>query len=83
MKTNQNPAPKSEALRWSSPCGGPDSGSDFRRHAGDAGLFKSNFALPTRQGHVGWRLCEGGAFGELYSTARRVVDKDVESWTVE
>jgi hypothetical protein len=26
---------------------------------------------------------EGGAFGELYSTARRIVDRDVESWTVE
>ena len=26
---------------------------------------------------------EGGAFGELYSTARRVVDRDLESWTAE
>jgi hypothetical protein len=26
---------------------------------------------------------DGGAVGESYSTARRIKDKDIESWTVE
>ena len=46
-------------------------------------MFKSNFDYQLVRGMMAGAYGEGGAFGELYSTARRVVDRDVESWTVE
>src|SRR5208282_950303 len=46
-------------------------------------MFKSNFDYQLVRGMCAGAYGEGGAFGELYSTARRVVDRDVESWTVE
>jgi hypothetical protein len=46
-------------------------------------MFKSNFDYQLVRGVMAGAYGEGGAFGELYSTARRVVDRDVESWTVE
>jgi hypothetical protein len=46
-------------------------------------MFKSNFDYQLVRGMMARAYGEGCAFGELYSTARRVVDRDVESWTVE
>ena len=46
-------------------------------------MFKSNFDYQLVRGMCAGSYGEGIAFGELYSTARRVVDRDVESWTVE
>jgi hypothetical protein len=39
-------------------------------------MFKSNFDYQLVRGMCAGAYGEGGAFGELYSTARRVVDKD-------
>ncbi|MGO9600684.1 MAG: alpha/beta hydrolase [Isosphaeraceae bacterium] len=46
-------------------------------------MFKSNFDYQLVRGMCAGAYGDGGAFGELYSTARRIVDEDVESWTVE
>jgi pimeloyl-ACP methyl ester carboxylesterase len=55
----------------------------FGATPGMPGMFKSNFDYQLVRGMMAGAYGEGGAFGELYSTARRVVDRDVESWTVE
>jgi pimeloyl-ACP methyl ester carboxylesterase len=46
-------------------------------------LFKSNFDYQLVRGMLAGAYGEGGAFGELYSTARRIVDRDINSWAVE
>jgi pimeloyl-ACP methyl ester carboxylesterase len=58
-------------------------GAVFGATPGMPGLFKSNFDYQLVRGMCAGAYGEGGAFGELYSTARRVVDRDVENWTVE
>src|SRR6202789_1886311 len=58
-------------------------GAIFGATPGMPGMFKSNFDYQLVRGMVAGAYGEGGAFGELYSTARRIVDRDVESWTVE
>jgi hypothetical protein len=55
----------------------------FGATPGMPGIFDSNFDYQLVRGMCAGAYGEGGAFGELYSTARRVVDRDVESWTVE
>ncbi len=55
----------------------------FGATPGMPAMFKSNFDYQLVRGMLAGAYGEGGAFGELYSTARRIVDKDVESWTVE
>jgi pimeloyl-ACP methyl ester carboxylesterase len=46
-------------------------------------MFKSNFDYQLVRGMMAGAYGEGGAFGELYSTARRIVDRDIDSWAVE
>jgi pimeloyl-ACP methyl ester carboxylesterase len=58
-------------------------GAIFGATPGMPAIFKSNFDYQLVRGMMAGAYGEGGAFGELYSTARRVVDRDVESWTVE
>lgn len=58
-------------------------GAIFGATPGMPAMFKSNFDYQLVRGMMAGAYGEGGAFGELYSTARRVVDRDVESWTVE
>jgi hypothetical protein len=58
-------------------------GAIFGATPGMPAMFKSNFDYQLVRGMMAGAYGEGGAFGELYSTARRVVDGDVESWTVE
>jgi pimeloyl-ACP methyl ester carboxylesterase len=55
----------------------------FGASPGMPGIFKSNFDYQLVRGMLAGAYGEGGAFGELYSTARRVVDRDIESWTAE
>ena len=55
----------------------------FGATPGMPAMFKSNFDYQLVRGMLAGAYVEGGAFGELYSTARRIVDRDVESWTVE
>src|SRR5208282_2368052 len=58
-------------------------GAVFGATPGMPAMFKSNFDYQLVGGMMAGAYGEGGAFGELYSTARRVVDRDIESWTVE
>jgi len=58
-------------------------GAVFGASPGMPSMFKSNFDYQLVRGMLAGAYGEGGAFGELYSTARRVVDRDIESWTVE
>jgi len=58
-------------------------GAVFGATPGMPGIFKSNFDYQLVRGMLAGAYGEGGAFGELYSTARRVVDRDIESWTAE
>jgi pimeloyl-ACP methyl ester carboxylesterase len=46
-------------------------------------MFKSNFDYQLVRGMLAGAYGAGGAFGELYSTARRVVDRDINSWASE
>ncbi len=58
-------------------------GAIFGATPGMPAMFKSNFDYQLVRGMCAGAYGDGGAFGELYSTARRIVDEDVESWTVE
>jgi hypothetical protein len=58
-------------------------GAIFGATPGMPGMFKSNFDYQLVRGMLAGAYGEGGAFGELYSTARRVVDRDINSWAVE
>src|SRR5271155_1162239 len=58
-------------------------GAVFGATPGMPSMFNSNFDYQLVRGMMAGAYGEGGAFGELYSTARRIVDRDVESWTVE
>src|SRR5208282_5379528 len=58
-------------------------GAVFGASPGMPAMFQSNFDYQLVRGMLAGAYGEGGAFGELYSTARRIADRDVESWTVE
>jgi hypothetical protein len=45
-------------------------------------VFKSNFDYQLVRAMCAGSYGDGGAVGECFSTARRVVDGDIESWTV-
>jgi len=62
---------------------GTTTGAVFGATAGMPEIFNSNFDYQLVRGMCAGAYGEGGAFGELYSTARRVVDRDIESWTAE
>ena len=47
----------------------------FGATPGMPGMFKSNFDYQLVRGMLAGAYGEGGAFGELYSTARRIVDR--------
>src|SRR5271155_1819434 len=55
----------------------------FGATPGMPGMFRSNFDYQLVRGMLAGAYGEGGAFGELYSTARRIVDRDINSWAVE
>jgi pimeloyl-ACP methyl ester carboxylesterase len=46
-------------------------------------IFQSNFDYQLARGMLAGAYGDGGAVGESYSTARRIKDRDIESWTVE
>jgi len=48
----------------------------------DAGIFRSHFDFMMARNFCAGSYGEGGAAGECFSTAHRIVDRDVESWTV-
>jgi pimeloyl-ACP methyl ester carboxylesterase len=57
-------------------------GAVFGATPGMPAMFKSNFDYQLVRGMLAGAYGDGGAFGELFSTARRIVDRDIESWTV-
>src|ERR1700678_2198170 len=89
VKTNQNVASESGSVYGCSTAAEAlakptrSIGAIFGATPGMPGMFKSNFDYQLVRGMCAGAYGEGGAFGELYSTARRVVDRDVESWTAE
>src|SRR5580658_1010352 len=85
MKTNQSPAPKSGSVNGRAvPATAPTTmEAIFGATPGMPGIFRSNFDYQLVRGMLAGAYGEGGAFGELYSTARRVVDCDINSWAVE
>ena len=54
----------------------------FGATPGMPGFFKSNFDYQFVRAMCAGSYGDGGAVGECFSTARRVVDGDIESWTV-
>ncbi len=57
-------------------------GTVFSATPGLPQLFQSNFDYQLARGMLAGAYGDGGAVGESYSTARRITDKDIESWTV-
>src|SRR6202167_2481390 len=88
MDTNLTPTPQSTGVKGgvattaASAKPATTTGAIFGATPGMPGMFKSNFDYQLVRGMVAGAYGEGGAFGELYSTARRVVDRDVNSWAV-
>jgi pimeloyl-ACP methyl ester carboxylesterase len=54
----------------------------FGYSTGMPGIFKSNFDYQLARAMPAGAYGEGGAVGEALSTARRIVDGDLESWVV-
>ena len=46
-------------------------------------IFQSNFDYQLARGMLAGAYGDGGAVGESFTTARRIKDKDIDSWTVE
>ena len=57
-------------------------GAIFGATPGMPGVFTSNFDYQLVRAMCAGSYGDGGAVGECFSTARRVVDGDMESWTV-
>jgi hypothetical protein len=56
-------------------------GAIFSNSTGMPRVFKSNFDYQLVRAMSTGAYGDGGAVGEVYSTARRVVDGDLEGWT--
>ena len=57
-------------------------GAIFSNSPGMPRVFKSNFDYQVVRAMCTGAYGDGGAVGEVYSTARRIVDGDLEAWTV-
>ena len=57
-------------------------GAIFSNSPGMPRVFKSNFDYQLVRAMCTGAYGDGGAVGEIYSTARHIVDEDLESWTV-
>ena len=83
VKVNQNSAPKGESVPGGAVAASGRAGTVFSITPGLPQLFQSNFDYQLARGMLAGAYGDGGAIGESYSTARRIKDKDIESWTVE
>ena len=54
----------------------------FNASPGMPGLFRSHFDFMMARNFCAGGYGEGGSAGECFSTGHRIVDRDVESWTV-
>jgi hypothetical protein len=86
VQTNLNPASESRNVVREASASAESTtraGTVFSSTPGLPQLFESNFDYQLARGMLAGAYGEGGAVGESYSTARRIKDKDIESWTVE
>jgi pimeloyl-ACP methyl ester carboxylesterase len=88
VKTSPNPVPEPRrvageaATATASAISTTRAGTVFSATPGLPQLFQSNFDYQLARGMLAGAYGDGGAVGESYSTARRIKDKDIESWTV-
>src|ERR1700689_1202196 len=86
VKTNPKAAPKSGSVQGGATAASAPAttraGTVFSATPGLPQLFQSNFDYQLARGMLAGAYGDGGAVGESYSTARRIKDKDIESWTV-
>jgi hypothetical protein len=54
----------------------------FSASTGMPGIFKSNFDYQLARAMPAGAYGEGGAVGEVFSTARRISEGDLEGWAV-
>src|ERR1700679_2107638 len=86
VKTNQNVASESGSVYGCSTAAEalakPTTtiGAIFGATPGMPGMFKSNFDYQLVRGMCAGAYGEGGAFGEVYATARRVADRGDRIW---
>ncbi|MFY9939663.1 MAG: hypothetical protein WAK33_22465, partial [Silvibacterium sp.] len=89
VETNPNPASESRSVvggtsaTSASAISTARAGTVFSATPGLPQIFQSNFDYQLARGMLAGACGDGGAVGESYSTARRIKDRDIESWTVE
>src|ERR1700677_2555672 len=89
VKTNPNPASElrgvagGAAAAPASAISTSRAGTVFSAPPALPHVFQSNFDYQLARGMLAGAYGDGGAVGESYSTARRIKDRDIESWTVE
>jgi hypothetical protein len=59
----------------------PTTGAIFSNTPGMPGIFKSNFDYQVVRAMSTGAYGDGGAVGEIFSTARQIKDGDIEGWT--
>jgi pimeloyl-ACP methyl ester carboxylesterase len=89
VETNPNPSPTSGSVAGRTSTAPASTVSTARTETvfsatpGLPQIFQSNFDYQLARGLLAGAYGDGGAVGESFSTARRIKDKDIESWTVE
>jgi pimeloyl-ACP methyl ester carboxylesterase len=89
VETNPNPSSESRSVVGQDSAASATSisttraGTVFSATSGLPQLFQSNFDYQLARGMLAGAYGDGGAVGESFSTARRIKDQDIESWTVE
>jgi pimeloyl-ACP methyl ester carboxylesterase len=88
VKTNPNPASESRSVTGGAAAATASAkpttttGAIFSASTGMPRVFKSNFDYQLVRAMPAGAYGDGGAVGEVYSTARRIVEGDLEGWTV-
>ena len=89
LQTNPKPASESSGVNGGTSAASRSAqsttraGTVFSATPGLPQLFQSNFDYQLARGMLAGAYGDGGAVGESFTTARRIKDKDIESWTVE
>ena len=88
MKTNPNPAPELAIVNGGAAAAttaakpATVTGAIFSNSPGMPRVFKSNFDYQVVRAMCTGAYGDGGAVGEIFSTARQIVEGDLEGWTV-
>src|SRR5580698_4532826 len=89
VQTNPNPASETRSVAVGTSAASASAisttraGTVFSATPGLPQLFQSNFDYQLARGMLAGAYGDGGAVGESFTTARRIKDKDIDSWTVE